>query len=120
MRVAITASGDSLAASVDARFGRAARFILFDTATRAFEVFSNEQNLNTPRGAGIQAAESVVRLGAEGLITGHCGPKAYRVLSAAGVRVYTGARGTVAEALKQFEDGTLAPAVAADVEGHWA
>ena len=36
------------------------------------------------------------------------------------VPIYTGASGTVAEAIEQFKTGKLAAAATADVEGHWA
>ena len=42
------------------------------------------------QGAGIQAAQTVIGRGAEALITGFCGPKAFRVLTAAKVQVLTG------------------------------
>jgi predicted Fe-Mo cluster-binding NifX family protein len=120
MRIAISSRGDALDASVDPRFGRAAKFILFDTGTGAFEVSDNAQSLNAAQGAGIQAAETVSRLGAQAVITGHCGPKAFRTLQAAGIQVVIGAQGTVAEAVDAFRKGTLKPAESADVEGHWA
>ena len=119
MKIAITAEGERLDSAVDPRFGRAAKFILYDTEREQFEAFDNAQNLNLPQGAGIQSAETVFRLGAECLITGHCGPKAFRVLQAAGVRIFTGAQGTVAQAIEQFKAGRLAAAEAPDVEGHW-
>jgi predicted Fe-Mo cluster-binding NifX family protein len=120
MKIAVTSEGESLEAEVDPRFGRAARFILYDTETREVRSVDNRQSLNAAQGAGIQAAETVSRLGAECLITGHCGPKAFRTLTAAGIRVYTGASGTVAETITAFEQGRLQAAASADVEGHWA
>jgi predicted Fe-Mo cluster-binding NifX family protein len=79
----------------------------------------NAQNLNAPQGAGIQAAATVSRLGATVLITGHCGPKAFQALTAAGIKIYTGATGSVSDAVAQFKAGTLKAADTADVEGHW-
>jgi predicted Fe-Mo cluster-binding NifX family protein len=105
---------------LDTRFGRAPRFIIFDPETQAHTVIDNAQNLNAAQGAGIQSAETVARAGARHLVTGHCGPKAFRVLSAAGIAVYTCDAATVREALAQFEAGLLKPAAAADVDGHWA
>jgi predicted Fe-Mo cluster-binding NifX family protein len=64
--------------------------------------------------------EKVVRLGAKGLVTGHCGPKAFRDLAAAGIRIYSSDAPTVAAAIEQYRFGKLAEAKAADVEGHWA
>ena len=87
--------------------------------TRSFEVIDNQQNLNAAQGAGIQSAETVIRSGAKALLSGHCGPKAFRVLAAAGVKVYTSDAATVAEALEQFKAGKLEEAGNADVEGHW-
>jgi predicted Fe-Mo cluster-binding NifX family protein len=119
MKIVITAGGSTLDSPVDQRFGRASRFILFDTKTRDHTTIDNAQALDSAQGAGIQAAETVARAGAECLITGHCGPKAFRVLSAAGIKICTGAGGSVAEAIAAFESGKLAPAQGADVEGHW-
>lgn len=119
MKVVITSKGDGLDAAVDPRFGRAARFVVYDTETKEARSVDNTQSFDAPQGAGVQAAQTVSRLGAECLLTGHCGPKAFRALVSAGIRVFTGAEGTVAEALAAFEQGRLAAATAADVEGHW-
>jgi predicted Fe-Mo cluster-binding NifX family protein len=105
---------------VDPRFGRAAFFCVFDTATGAFEAHSNTQNLNAVQGAGIQSAQTASELGAEVVITGHCGPKAFRTLSAAGIQVVVGAGGSVQDAIRAFQAGELKPTENADVEGHWA
>jgi predicted Fe-Mo cluster-binding NifX family protein len=120
MKIIVTARGDGLEAEVDERFGRAARFVLYDTETRSVQDIDNRQSLNASQGAGIQAAETVSRLGAECLLTGHCGPKAFRTLAAAGIRVYTGAAGTVAQTIDSYLQGRLKQAATADVDGHWA
>ena len=88
--------------------------------TQAFEVISNQQNLDAAQGAGIQSAQTIVKAGAEALITGHCGPKAFRVLDAAGVKVFNTDALTVADALARYRAGQLSEAAAANVEGHWA
>ena len=46
--------------------------------------------------------------------------EAFRVLAAANVPVYVGVSGTVREAVAALAAGTIQPAQAADVEGHWA
>ena len=119
MKIAVSATDKNLTSRVDPRFGRAAFFILLDTESGAFEAHDNQQNLNAAQGAGIQAAENVSRLKAEVVLTGHCGPKAFRVLEAAGIQVVVGAEGTVAEALEAFKTGKLKPTPHADVDGHW-
>jgi len=120
MKVVFTTSGENLAAPMDSRFGRAPKFLIYDLDKNTFEVIDNQQNSNAAQGAGIQSAETVARLGAKSLVTGHCGPKAFRVLLAAGVKVYTTDAPTVAAALEQYRSGKLTEAKAADVEGHWA
>jgi len=120
MKIVFTSSGDSLESALDSRFGRAPKFIVYDLDSDKFEVVDNELNMNAAQGAGIQSAENVARQGAGALVTGHCGPKAFRVLKAAGVNVYTCDAPTVAEALRLYREGKLTESTSADVEGHWA
>lgn len=120
MKIAVTSNGTLPESPVDRRFGRATFFVLVDTETGAVEAHENVQSLGAAQGAGIQAAEAVSRLGVDAVITGHCGPKAFRTLQAAGIRVVVGAESTVAEAVEQFQAGLLTPAHGPDVEGHWS
>lgn len=120
MKIAFTTSGNDINAPLDSRFGRAPKLLVYDLNSSTFEIVDNEQNLNASQGAGIQAAETVARLGVKALVTGHCGPNAFRVLLAAGIMIYTTDLPTVAEALQQFRDGKLEIAKSADVKGHWA
>lgn len=120
MKVAFTTSGDNLNAPIDARFGRAQKFLVYDLDTNTFEVIDNQQNLNAVQGAGIQSAETIAKTGAQAVVTGHCGPKAFRVLSAAGIKIYNFSNGTVAEALDKYRSGQIAETASADVEGHWS
>jgi len=121
MKIALTSRGRSLDVLLDTRFGRAPYFVVYDTVSKETEAVENIQNLNAVQGAGIQAATTVAKTGAEAVISGHCGPKAFRVLQAAGIKVYlSGGALTGTEALRRFEAGDLKPIDTADVEGHWA
>lgn len=120
MKIAFTTSGDDLTAPLDSRFGRAPRFLIYDLDGGSFEIVDNIQNLNAAQGAGIQSAETIARSGADCLVTGHCGPKAFRVLSAAGIRIFNTDASTIAEAVERYQRGELVEASSADVEGHWA
>ena len=104
---------------MDPRFGRAASFLLYDMSQQSFTILENQQARNAAQGAGIQAAETIVRAGVDTLVTGHCGPKAFRVLEAAGVAVFNSTAATVADALAALQAGSLTAAAASDVEGHW-
>ena len=119
MKVAITSQGREMESEVDPRFGRAQFFIVADSETDEVAAHDNSRNLNAAHGAGTQAAQAVVGLGAEAIVTGNIGPKAYAALEAAGVKVYVGAAGSVAEALQKFRDNQLQCASEATAEGHW-
>ena len=119
MKVAISAQGNTPQDRVDPRFGRARQFIIMDTENDGYESVDNTQNLNAAQGAGIQAAQNVVNKGAKVVITGHCGPKAFRTLSAANIGVYSGADRTVEDAFGLYKRGELEKINDADVEGHW-
>lgn len=115
MKIVFTVSGDDLNAPLDSRFGRAEKFLVYNLESKTFDVVDNQENLNAAQGAGIQSAETVARLGAQVVVTGHSGPKAFRVLTAAGIKVYHSDALTVAEALEQYLSGKLTEAKTADV-----
>ena len=119
MKVAVTAQGPELSSAVDPRFGRAKYFIVVDTESGEFSPHDNAQNLNAVQGAGIQAAQNVVNLKVEAVITGNLGPKAFTALQAGNVKAYLGAGGTVSAAVEQFKAGELECTSAPNVEGHW-
>lgn len=119
MKLAITAAGPELSSPVDQRFGRARYLLVIDTPERTMLAIDNLAGMNAAQGAGIQAAQSVIDSKASVLITGHCGPKAFRALQAAGIHVYLAPGGTVDQAIGRFQTGELELAPAADVDGHW-
>jgi predicted Fe-Mo cluster-binding NifX family protein len=118
MKIAFSATGSTPEASLDGRFGRAPKFILIDLESGVLEVIDNTASRNAAQGAGIQAAEAVAARGAGAVVTGHCGPKAFRVLAAAGIQVYRCEEATVARALEAYRAGRLVPARSSDAGGH--
>lgn len=119
MKIAVTTAGADLSAPVELRFGRATAFLVYDTDTGNVSRIENTQQLNAAQGAGIQAAQTVINNGAQALISGHCGPKAFQVLKMGKVEIFLSDGGTVGEALRSLEAGNLKKADDADVEGHW-
>lgn len=119
MKIAISSPGPDLAAPVDPRFGRASGFLLVDAESGATEYVNNEQNLNLAQGAGIQSAMNVAKAGAQAVITGHVGPKAYAALSKGNIGVYLREGGTAAEALDAYKRGELPVTNGPDKQGHW-
>ena len=120
MKVAVASKGSEVSAPVDPRFGRARYFLVVDTETGECRASDNSANANASQGAGIQAGRNVVELGVDAVIAEHVGPKAFATLQASGVVIYTGASGTVADAVDQWKAGQLTPADTANVEGRWA
>lgn len=118
MKIAVTSTGTDLNAGVDPRFGRAAYILIVDPDSMAFDVIDNKENVNAFKGAGIQAASAICEKGAAVLLTGYCGPNAFKALSAAQIKVVQNATGTVKEALALFTAGKLAVSGAPNAEGH--
>lgn len=119
MRVAVTSQGPDMTSEVDPRFGRAKFFIVVNTDTGQFTAHDNTQNVNAVQGAGIQAAKNVVNLGAEAVITGNIGPKAFTALQAGDVKTYVGEAGSVSDAVERFKAGRLECVSKPNVDGHW-
>ncbi|MFO7752913.1 MAG: NifB/NifX family molybdenum-iron cluster-binding protein [Desulfobacteraceae bacterium] len=119
MKIAVTSKGKDLDSDLDPRFGRASYILVIDTDTFEYEVIDNSENANAFKGAGIQAAASVSDKKAQVLLTGFCGPNAFKTLNAAGVRIADNAKGTVKEAVQDFLDGKIKYAASPNTDGHW-
>jgi len=119
VKIAITTAGEDLSAPIDARFGRAPRFLIYQTGTGAFHLKENAQNLNAAQGAGIQAAMNLCQEKVDAVITGNCGPKAFAALEAARIAVYACEGLPAGEAIEKLKRGELERVGQATVEGHW-
>ena len=129
MKIAVTSRGIDLDSQVDPRFGRASYILIVDSESFDFEVLDNKENLNALKGAGywvedipkcgILAAKAINDKGAEVLLTGFCGPNAFKALNAGNIGVANDATGSVKEAVKSFLSGELPLSDKANVEGQW-
>ena len=104
MKICVSSQGEGLKAQVDPRFGRCQYFVFVETDSMSSESFQNPA-MQAGGGAGVQAAKLVVDKAAKAVLTGNCGPNAFQTLQAGGVKVITGASGTVEDAVKQFKEG---------------
>jgi predicted Fe-Mo cluster-binding NifX family protein len=102
MKIAVSATGPSLDAEVDPRFGRCQYFIIVDPETMQFEAVENSSAMASG-GAGISAAQMIAGKGVEAVLTGNCGPNAYQVLSPAGIKVISGVSGKVQDAIQGYK-----------------
>jgi predicted Fe-Mo cluster-binding NifX family protein len=107
-KLAVTSTGPTLEDLVDSRFGRAGGFVVVDLDTMDTNYVDNGSSQVLAQGAGIQAAENIVKAGAQVLLTGHVGPKAFAALQAAGVKIVQGADNmSVGEAITRFKAGAF-------------
>ncbi|MBD3402703.1 dinitrogenase iron-molybdenum cofactor biosynthesis protein [candidate division GN15 bacterium] len=118
MKIAVSSTGPELTHAVEPRFGRTPYLIIRDTTTGETEVVSNSTNAASAQGAGIRTAELVVRHGAEIVVSGNIGPKAFAALEQAGVLAMICAHGTVEEAIELACNDQLVVRSQADVPGH--
>ena len=119
MKIALTSTGKELTSEMDPRFGRAAYFIFVDPETLEYEAVENSENVNVAQGAGIQAGKAIVEKGAEVLITGFCGPKAFKVLESSGIKTIVGVKGRVKDVIENYKSGKYKETKAPNVDGHW-
>ena len=70
-------------------------------------------------GAGIATAQAIAAKGVEVVLTGNCGPNAYQVLKAAGIKVITGVSGKVQDALHDYKGGKYQISAQSNVSDHF-
>ena len=118
MKIAISSAGPTLEAEVDPRFGRCQYFIIIDPDNMEFEAVENSGAM-AGGGAGIATAQMIAGKGIEAVLTGNCGPNAFQVLSAAGIKVVTGVSGKVRDTIQEYKTGSLQPTSQPNVPGHF-
>jgi predicted Fe-Mo cluster-binding NifX family protein len=107
MKIAISASGDSLSAATHGLFGRCDYFVIVDTETGEHSALKN-QAAQAASGAGPACAQELSRAGAQAVVSGKIGPNAHEALKAAGIGIFLTPPGiTVQEALDRFKAGSL-------------
>jgi len=118
MKAVVTATGPTLDAALDPRFGRCGYFILVELDDLTFKAVEND-NTTRSGGAGIQSARWVADQGAGIVLTGNCGPNAYQTLSAAGIQIVTGCSGTVRDAIERYKTGQTTMSEEPNVKSHF-
>jgi len=118
VRIAISATGPSLDAEVDPRFGRCQYFIIVDPETLEFEALENASQMASC-GTGIASAQTVANKEVQAVLTVNCGPKAYLTLKAAGIEVMTGVTGSIRDAIEGYKAGLIQATPAPTVDTHY-
>jgi predicted Fe-Mo cluster-binding NifX family protein len=118
MIVVVTGTGHRPSDRADERFGRASWLVVYDTNKVTFAAYDNAAQVDAVQGAGVRTAQRVAELGAEVVLTGHCGPKAFAVLDAAGIRIFRHGGGSILEAIHAWQEKRLEPLTGPDRAGH--
>lgn len=109
MKVAVSAEGQSLDSQISSVFGRCQCFLFVELEdgeivdSKALENSAASQS----SGAGTAAAQLVGDEGAEALISGALGPKAFSALEQWDMKMYKGEPGTVRKNVDKFSSGNL-------------
>lgn len=120
MKIAIPASSTDINLPIDGRFGRARYFAIFDDQQNQWSFRHNEQNISLPQGAGIQSAKHIIESNAQVLLTCNVGPKAFDLLTRAGISIYLCDENlSISDAVKGFKNGSLNALQNPTNEGHW-
>jgi len=107
MKVAVSATGASPNSTIHRQFGRCEWFLLFDDSNKEVEAVENTY-AEVQAGAGIGCAQDLIEKGVEAVISTQGGPKAFEVLSQAGVGIYLAPPDISAqEAFKRFRSKKL-------------
>lgn len=101
----MTASLDS---EVCVSFGRAPYFLEYHLEEQSYRFVENDA-ASQPGGAGIHAAQLVVDLKAEVLLTPRCGENAAEVLVASDVKIFKTDGNAILDNIEAYKKGVLKP-----------
>lgn len=117
MKVIVSSTGNEVDSVISPVFGRAKFYLLVNTDDFSFESFENPA-VSQSGGAGIQAAQFVLKKNPEAVISSNIGPNAYEVLTAGSVPCYIATDGTVRETVEAFNRGDLSTMGTANAGSH--
>lgn len=102
MLILIGSDGNNLESAVAKRFGHANYLILFDTETKSYEAY-----LNNNEGHNHDNLQGFLDKGVRSFIVGNIGPNAFDILKSAGSKVYLARKMKAAQAVELLSKGGL-------------
>jgi predicted Fe-Mo cluster-binding NifX family protein len=111
MKVAISATANHPASSVELHFEHAPYYIIIDLKKSGQKEYKAVHNpgVNSVNDVGILAAQMLINLGIDILITGWCDPHALRVFQKAKIPIYKATTGTVQELINTLKENEFNP-----------
>lgn len=106
MKVCFSSSGKDLESVLDSHFGRCQYFIVYDTENDEYKTIDNEGQ-HSEHGAGIAAAQQVIKLDVDVIITGNLGPNSMELLKDSSAEIYRGSNTTISSNLESYKSKSL-------------
>ena len=110
MKIALATNGENLKAKIALHFGRANKFLIYDTEKFFFRVYLNPEI----SGKGLPP-DFLNRLGVNAVIAFSLGPMAFEKFKKFGIRAYKAKEGTISENIKLLEKAKLSPLSKKDI-----
>ena len=109
MKIVFSAKGGNWDSPMDARFGRAQMFVMFNEESNELTPILNGETDSMEHGAGLQTSQKVLDLNPDVIITGNgAGNKALAILQKSQVKMYIGAGDmTLKEAYEAYKNNKL-------------
>jgi len=110
MKIAFAVNGENLKAEIAPHFGRAKNFLIYDTETKSFEVYSNPEILGKEL-----PPDFLNRLGVDVVLAFSLGPMAFEKFKKFGIKTYKTKEGTISENIEFLEKTKLSPLSKEDI-----
>jgi len=103
VKICVPSTGEGLDSEIDPRFGRCEYFVLVEIKDGKILNVQSEKNVGSEQGsgAGIAAAEQVIKLGANIIIANDVGPKSKDILDQLEIKIIK-ASGNIKTALDKY------------------
>lgn len=85
---------------------RAPYFMIYDTDAKVSDFIANPA-MDSPSGAGVKAAQTIIDTGAKVLLTIRCGDRAYEVLNGGSIKIMAAAPGGAKTNIDAYLGGSM-------------
>jgi len=102
MKICVSSPGDTLDSEADDEFGMCEYFIIIDPVTMEYKAVLNEAS-HSPTSTGHQAAQAVVDMKVDVVLTGFVGHHDLHILQSTGIKVATCFEGTLRSAVQRYK-----------------
>lgn len=106
MKIAISSQGKENNSLMDSRFGRCKYFCIYDTEDNSLKTIENNA-VNSNSGAGITAANLVLKENIDAVVTGNIGPNANEVLKKSNIKIFISDIKNISDIIDDYKENKL-------------